>query len=271
MQNRKSLLGVVMLVFFALAGVPAQAAYSAANVKGSYSVLFNEWTEPTGSEGAVLGMVDFDGVGAVSGSFTVVNSTGLDVLTISSGSSYSVKANGSGSMTLVLTGTGSPGTVQIDFVLNSVSGSIAKSLQMLAVNSKTTNTNVVAGTAVATGLSGSASAANLKGAYSFLLNIWTAGTQQAILGTFSFDGASKVTLTYTQQQGPGSVSKGTGSGTYSVTTDGTGSMNLALSNGNSATEDFAINSVSAGVSKGFQTLETDSNTTFTVTGAAVHQ
>jgi len=240
MQHRKSMLGVVVvLVFFALASVRAQAAYSAANVKGSYSVLFNEWTEPTGSEGAVLGICDFDGVSVVTGSVTVVKGSGLEVQTISSGSSYSVKANGSGSMTLVLTSGSTTSTQQIDFVLNSVSSSIAKSLQMLAVNSKTTSTNVAAGSAMATDLSGSASAANLKGTYSFLLNIWTTGTQQAILGTFTFDGVSKVTLTYTQQQGPGSVTKGTGSGTYSVNSDGSGSMILTLSNGNSATEPSA--------------------------------
>jgi hypothetical protein len=233
--------------------------------------LLNKWTATTGDEGGALGILDFDGVSVVTGSITIVNSTGLEVATISSGSSYSVKANGSGSMTLMLTGSGGSQTVQTDFVLNSVSSAVAKGLQVLKVNGSTSETHVSAGAAIATGLSGSATAANLKGTYSFLLNIWTLGTQQAILGTFSFDGVSKVTLTYTQQQGPGSTTKGTGSGTYSVNTDGSGSMILTLSNGNSATEDFVINSVSGGVAKGFQTLETDSSSSSSVTGVAVHQ
>jgi len=271
MQNRKLLLSVVLLVFIALAGVRAQAAYSAANLKGSYGFLVNTWAEPTGNEGPSMGIADFDGVGAVTGSIAIVTKTGLLTGTIASGSSYSVKPNGTGSMTLILTGGGGSTTVQADFVLDSVSNSIAQGAQVLGLNSKTTNPSVATGSVFAINLSGSASAANLKGTYSFLLNNWTAGTQQVVLGTFTFDGVSKVTVSFTQQDGPGSLTHGTGSGTYAVNTDGSGSMTLALSNGSTPTLDFAMNSVSGSVAKGLQLLDTGSSITESTTGVADHQ
>lgn len=218
-----------------------------------------------------MGIANFDGVSAVTGSITIVTSTGVLSGTIASGSSYSVKPNGSGSMTLILAGGTGSTTVQADFVLDSVSGSIAQSVQVLGVNSKKTDANVTTGTVFAINLPGSASAANLKGTYSFLLNNWTAGTQQAVLGTYTFDGVSKVKVTFIQQDGPGSLTKGTGSGTYAVNTDGSGSMTLTLSNGSKPTLDFVMNTVAASVAQGIQLLDAFSSVTDSTTGVADHQ
>jgi hypothetical protein len=159
-------------------------------------------------------------------------------------------------------------------VLNSISSSIAKGLQLLPLNKSISDMNVQAGTAILVNLSGAAKAANLKGRYSIQLSKWTTGTQSALVGVIGFDGVSKVTISFTQQQGPGSVTTGTGSGTYSVNSDGSGSTTLTITSGSvtfTTQLDFVLNSVSGSIAKGLQLLEAVSNTSATMTLIAVHQ
>jgi hypothetical protein len=270
MPSRKSSMIIALLMLFAFANASAALTkYTAANVKGGYSFLLNKWPGPTSPDGAVLGRLNFDGASAVSGFFTVIDSGSLTVYSILAGSTYSVNPNGSGSIALNLSGGG---TDRFSFVLNSVTGSIAKSLQLLVINNSDNNSNVIAGTANSINLSGPATAANLKGAYSLLLNWWTPETQQALVGTIVFDGKSKVTLSFTEQQGPGSVTTGTGKGTYSVKSNGSGSIGLQLSNGTTMQLDLVLNSVSGAVAKGLQLLDVTNPSGPSVdTGTAVYQ
>jgi hypothetical protein len=271
---RKLPLLVVLLTLFAFTNISAAATYTVANVKGSYSFLANRWNTPSGGQGAEIGILNFDGAGAVtSGFMTVMNDGTLILLTVTSGSTYAVSPNGSGSMALNLTGGGINGTLPVGFVLNSVSGSIAKSLQLLELDS-TNQSGVLAGTANLINLSGPATAAKLKGTYSILLNWWTnTAPQQAFVGAIKFDGASKVTLSFTERQGFGLATTGTGSGTYSVNPDGSGSINLTLSNGTIMQFDLVMNSIAGtSVAKGIQLLDvTDPSNPSVDTGTAVYE
>jgi hypothetical protein len=261
-----------MLVTFA--GMSAATTYTAANLKGSYSLLVNAYGGASIGEAAAVGIFTFDGVSAVTGYVTNVNNGALNVQTISS-ATYTVSANGHGSVTAAFTNSNGnpPGSWQIAFVLNSVSGSVAHSLQAILVNTGSGDAAVWAISATSTNLTTTATAARLKGTYSASLNWWTTGTQQEEVGTFVFDGKSKVTSSFTYQVAEGTATTITGTGTYSVNSDGSGSMSLTLSNSTTVDFDFVMNSATGTApAKGIELLEVDNlSSTFVVTGNAVYQ
>ncbi len=116
---------VIPLMLLGFANISAAVTtYTAANVKGSYSVLMNGYSGAS-SETAWLGIFNFDGAGAVSGYVTIMDSGSLSVATIASGSTYSVNPNGNGTMAATFTGSFGSETGHLAFTLNSVSSSIA--------------------------------------------------------------------------------------------------------------------------------------------------
>lgn len=253
-----------LLVFLSL---PARAAYTTATVKGSYSFLLNEWTATPGTNSASVGVLTFDGIGGVSGSFLQVTSTGPQHFDVENGSVYSVERNGAGSMSLVT----SSGTLPFAFMMASVSGGVAQQLQLLLLNP--TGANVVsAGTAMAINLSSPGSNANLKGTYSLLINNWQADPSWPMIGAVGglrFDGTSSVTFSYMQEVG-GVSSTQTMLGTYSIDTDGSGTM--VFGTGASAvTYDFAINDVRKSIATGVQFLNGSSNVSVVSTAVATRQ
>jgi hypothetical protein len=268
---RKSAVLAVLLALFALANTSAAVTtYSAANVKGSYSVLMNGYSGAS-SELAWLGIFNFDGIGTVSGSINIIDSGNLGVATISSGSTYSVSPNGSGTITMNVTGSMGSETGQMAFVLNTVTGSIAQNLKLILINTSADDSHVRAGSASLINLTAPATAARLKGTYSLLLNWWTTGTQQGLIGTIAFDGKSKVTISFTDQLAEDTATTGTGSGTYTVNPNGSGSVSLKLSNGTTMQLDLVLSSI-AGVAKNVQFLDvTDPSSTSVDTGSAIYE
>ena len=264
---RKSSVLVLLVALLAFTSVAGATTYTAANVKGSYSVLMNGYSGAA-SETAWLGIFNFDGVSAVSGSITIIDSGSLSVFPVPSGSTYSVSPNGSGSITLNTSGGG-----PMAFVLNSISASIAKSLQLVLIDTSKNDAHVRAGTATLINLSAAATAAKLKGTYGVLLNWWTTATQQGAVGTIAFDGKSKVTISYTDQQAEQTATTVTGSGTYSVNSDGSGSLSLTLSNATTMQLDFVLNSITGtSVAKGLQLMDVTSPSSTSVdTGTAVYE
>jgi hypothetical protein len=241
---------VALLMLLSMFSLPARAAYSAATVKGSYSFLLNEWTTTSGTNSSTIGVLTFDGVSEVSGGILQVTNTSRQQFNIESGSTYSVERNGTGSLNLVT----SSGTLPFSIVLSSVSGGVAQQFQLLLLNPTGANT-VTAGTAVAVNLSSAGSAANLKGTYSVLINLWQANPNLPMIGAVgsaTFDGVGSVTLSYTQEVG-GVSSTQTVTGTYSVATDGSGTMVFG-SGAAAVTFDFAINNVRKSIARGLQFL-----------------
>ena len=271
MSNKKSSVLVLLLMLLTFANISVAATtYSAANVRGSYSVLMNGYSGSS-SETAWLGMFNFDGINAVSGYITIMDSGSLSVATISSGSTYSVSPNGTGSITINVAGSMGSETGYVAFTLNSVSASIAKSLQLLLIDTSANDAHVRAGTANLINLSASATVAKLKGTYSLLLNSWTTGTQQGMVGTIVFDGKGRVTVSFTDQLAEQTATTATGSGTYSVNSDGSGSISLTLSNSTTMQLDFVMNSITGGA-KGIQLMDvTAPSSTSVDTGIAVYE
>jgi hypothetical protein len=269
---RKSSVVVVVLMLFTFAGMSAATTYTAANVKGSYSFLLNGYGGTT-LESASVGIFTFDGVNTVTGYLEGLNDGSPEVITITSGSTYTVSANGQGSLTANATSSlKGAESFQVGFVLNSVTASVAHSLQMVLLSNK--DPQVWTWSATLINLTVPATAARLKGTYSFLLDSWTSGTGQAYLGTFVFDGKSKVTSVLQIRTGGGSGSTTvTGTGTYSVNSDGSGSMSLTLSNAATPEFDFVMNSITGtSVAKGIQLIEVDNPSTTAVNnGNAVYE
>jgi len=236
-------MAAAMVTPVALAQSPA---FNNGSLKGSYGFLMAKWTsDSTINASAVLGVVSFDGVGNVSGSFTD-NSAGTITTGTLSGT-YSVKSNGTGSMTLTPSGGKN---VTMALVIDASS----KNLQLMRTNCDTTCSNYVSsGTAIAQ-VSTSFSNASLKGAYGWLINKWTPDPNQeadASLGIATFDGAGNMKVSGTDNTA-GTITTLKLTGTYSANSDGTGSYALSDSKGNKTDGVFVINAAG----KGFQFMHT---------------
>jgi hypothetical protein len=263
-------------MLFTFAGMSAATTYTAANVKGSYSLLANVYGGGVSiSQAAGVGIFTFDGVSAVTGYVTNVDHGSINVQTISSGT-YTVSANGHGSVTASFTNSNGnpPGAWQFAFVVNSVTALVARDLQVILINTSAGDPRVYSIAMTSTNLTVPATAAKLRGTYSVLLNWWVTGVQQVAVGTFVFDGKSKVTGSFAYQVAEGTTTTVTGTGTYSVNSDGSGSiMSLALSNSVTMDFDFVINTATGtSVAKGIQLLEVDNPDSLAVaTGNAVYE
>jgi hypothetical protein len=112
---------------------------------------------------------------------------------------------------------------------------------------------------------------SLKGSYSFLTNLWTADVNTnefGMVGVMRFDGEGKVTGSYTSVSA-GVVETGTLGGTYSVNSNGTGSLDFTTG----STSQFAIilNRVDDKVAHGVELLQTNDSNNEALSGSAVLQ
>lgn len=115
------------------------------------------------------------------------------------------------------------------------------------------------------------SKASLKGSYSFLTNLWTANgstRQFGMLGIMTFDGAGNVTGSYSSVSWD-TVQTGTFSGTYTVSSDGVGT--ITLTTGLTAQFAITINSTVSGIAHGVQLLQTNDSNNEIISGTAVLQ
>lgn len=250
---------VSVTTLFAVSVQAAVAVFSNASVKGSYSFLLNRWTaDVNASQEGNLGLMTFDGAGGVTASFTSMRNGVLSTGTATG--TYSINANGTGTVNL----TGQNGTLQFAIVLNSTAAGIARSVELLLTND-TTN-SVTSGTAVLqSSVAPTYNAASLKGNLAFQLNEWTADVNESrngIVGRFSFNGAGKVTVSFTEMKA-GVLQTGSCTGTYTVNSDGTGALSLVCGTDTPqialVLNSVAVNPAGVGLAKGFQLLQTNEN------------
>jgi len=103
------------------------SSFTNASLMGSYEVMLTKWTNAQNSQAdASVGVMTFDGVGTVQGSFTEASNT---VQTSTFTATYSVNPDGSGSMTT--TGSGDTVTLSFGIVSASSNGTGAKGLLLL--------------------------------------------------------------------------------------------------------------------------------------------
>lgn len=206
---------------------------------GSYGILLNQWpSSNTGNDktSGLLGVLNFDGAGNVTATYTKVN---LDFSVKTGTATGTYSPNPDGSYTLNLTFDDESVWTLVAAVTDRGS-----SLQLLVTGGDPMNTfkgnanpaQVFSGTGRIQSEQGTMPA----GSYGYLITGWPdAGNKpDVIFGIMNLDGAGNLKGSYTLVNGRPTAFPGTLSGTYSVNPDGTGSMTVNLDVG--ITASFAI-------------------------------
>lgn len=234
----------------------APAVYSSGSLKGSYSFLTNKWlTDPDSqTPHAILGIMNFNGLGNATSAVTDNNNG--SVTTATGTGTYSVAKDGTGSINW----TDSNGGTATQIIVLDAAG---KSFQGLTTSCTGCDTSVYSYTAVKMGAS-SFSNASLKGNFEFMTLKWTSSQNpeaENSLGIVTFDGIGKVKVSSTMNHA-GQVQSLKQAGTYSVNSNGSGSLTVTDQNNDSFTIAFVINSANPTTSagKGLQYMVTGCNT-----------
>jgi hypothetical protein len=206
------------LATYSVSLIPASAQVT--SPKGPYGILVNQWKDPNSNNvSALLGVLNFDGAGDVTGSYTLVskNPTATGTLT----GTYSGNQDGSNTVNLTFDvgGTITAAMVVTDggtgLQLLVTGGSLPKPGQVLS----------------GTGRIQSALGTMPAGTYGYLSNQWPDANNPptGTFGVFNLDGAGNLTGSYTLVGvNTGPPISGTFMGNYSVNPDGTGSATYNL-------------------------------------------
>jgi len=255
---------VCLLVFVTVVLVlSAQATtFNNASLHGSYAFLGSRWTADVNvPQGGVIGVMTFDGVGNVTESYTGMVNGSLIAGTFTG--TYTVNTNGTGTIAF------SPGW-QWAFVINSTSAKIAHGIQLLLVTNLGDNE---VGTSTALLQSSTAKTytmATLKGNYSFQADEWTADASQPIYagnGLFTFDGKGNVKGSSSSMEGGGTLQTQTFTGTYTVNSDGIGT--ISLSTGTQYV--LVLNTATGALADGLQIVQTNTTGNLAICGTAQKQ
>ncbi len=259
--------GVLGFVMLALALSVQAASFSNASLKGGYSFLANRRTANVNTpQLAAVGVMTFDGVGNVTGSYTSISDHAVQSGAL--GGTYLVKSNGTGILSLT-TGL----TAQFAITLNSTAAGVAHGVQLLQTDD--TSNEVVSGTALLQSTTaGKYTAASSKGNFALQYNPWTDDAslpEDGGVGIFSFDGKGSIKGSVTIMFDGGQVG-GPFKATYKVNSDGSGTITGIGKH--SLRIAFVLNSVAAGQAKALQFLDTntgDGSGNLVITGNALKQ
>ncbi len=255
---------VCLLVFVTIVLVlSAQGVtFSNASLQGSYTFLGTRWTaDVTAPQGGMIGVMTFDGVGNLTESYTgMVNGS---LLSGTFTGTYTVNSDGTGTMNL------SNGW-QWAFVLNSPSAKIAHGIQLLLITNLGYNEVGTSTALLQSSTSKTYTVANLKGTYSFQSNEWTADPSQPIYagnGLLTFDGKGNVKGSSSYMEGGGTLQTETFTGTYTVDSDGSGTISLS-SGGQYA---LVLNTATGSFADGLQIVQTNTTGNLAICGTAQRQ
>lgn len=244
---------------------PANKLWSASaqvtSPNGSYGILVDQWKDSNSTSlSGFLGVLNFDGAGNITGTYTLVNTVNFRLSTGTLTGTYSGNPDGSN-------------TVNLTFDVGAtVTAAMAVTDQGAGIQLLLTGGSVVKPGQVRTGIGRIQSAQGTMpaGSYGYTLNQWPdANSQpQAIVGVINLDGAGNATGSVTvvgQDVGPAPLSA-TSAGTYSINPDGTGTLTLNVTVGITIT--FAIVVTDGG--SGILLLETNESDGFSqlVSGVA---
>ncbi len=236
---------IFIILTIALA-TSAQATFSNASLKGTYSYTANIWSaNPNTTETGWLAVITFDGAGNMSASCLAVSENGVQ--SYLDHGTYAVNANGTGTFSWA---SGNQSAI----TLNSTAAGVAHGVQIVQINYP--YNVVIWGSAVLQSTTAQTySVASIKGAFSFQWNQWTVdvnANQAASTGKITFDGKGNLKGSGTTVNG-GVVKTGSFTGTYTVNADGSGTAILS----NNTQWGFVLNNKPlTGSAKGAQFLYT---------------
>lgn len=246
------LLAFVLALCFAYltpANKLSSASAQVTSPNGSYGILLNQWKDANSNNAsALLGLLNFDGAGNITGSYTLVSKNAPATGTLKG--TYSGNSDGSNTVHLIFD-AGATATAAIA-VTDGGTG-----LQLLVTGGSLIKPGqVVSGTGRIVTAQGTMPA----GSYGYLLNVWPDANNQplAVFGVVNLDGAGNATGSYTLlgvDVGPAPAS-GTFLGTYSVNPDSTGTLTATLDIGITATVTVVVTDGGSGLLM-LQTGESD--------------
>lgn len=226
---------------------------------GSFGFLVNaSFSFADNQQGfAILGLMNWDGAGNVTGSYTAEQGVdGNQPQQNAAGSltgTYSTKPDGTGSITLAL-------DLGITATFAVVMADGGQSMQMVLTNCRFGPEGCNLYPSVFSGVARAAQTAPLNGSYA--IQMANAPVPSGTIGTAKFDGAGNVVLSYTtvnigndDKSGVPPIINATLTGTYSVNPDGTGTMKFAT--GQSASPNATIAFVITDKGSGILALITD--------------
>jgi hypothetical protein len=208
------------------------------SLNGSFGFLINASFRPQSTDNgtAVLGVMNFDGAGNVTGPYTFEiggNSTqAAQTITGTFTGTYSRNPDGTGNVTIAL-----DAGITVTFAM--VITDSGQGLQLVATNL----TGGDIGGIVISGVARAAQAGSVKGSYGFQLN--NSPVPAGTIGVANFDGKGNVAVSFTSV-GVGSdpnqppVMSGTLTGTYSTNPDGSGTISFPAQSGQSGNSAFAF-------------------------------
>ena len=224
-----SLLFPVCLMVLALAGAGTLAAQVAPPTNPVGFVLNGTFSDPSTNGGmAILGLMNFNGAGVVSGPYDLeIGSGGTQTQQSVSGSftgAYSFASNGTGTMTLAFD---SGLTLNLDVLIDGHS----RGMELVVTSCSGTNCDLT-GTVISgvgelefDGRPHTFAAHPLNGSYG-VHSTKSSPTPATSLGVWTFDHKGNATLVVTFVSTNGVVQTGTLTGTYSAHSNGTGTITI---------------------------------------------
>jgi len=265
MKHKRSFSRLVSMLVLTLTLTCAGFAQST-SLSGSFGFLVNEsyFMRPNNNGTAILGVMNFDGAGNVTGGFTFQTGALRDrpVQTIAGTltGTYSSKPDGSGSVTVVF-------DAGITFTYAMAIADGGQSLQLVMTNCLFGSNGCNFFSTVNSGIARVAKAAALNGSYAFQFN--NIPNPTGTIGVMKFDGAGNVAMSFTaiapgkdDMSGQAPISSGTLTGTYSNNPDGSGTFSFKAASDQAAGPAFAFVITDGGSQ--LLLLRTDNNAAFDV-------
>ena len=220
----------------------SSASAQAVAPNGSYGILLNQWKDANSNNiSAILGVLNFDGAGNVTGTYTLVTTKNPTAATGTWTGTYSGNPDGSNTVNLTFDVGGT-----ITAAVMVTDGGNALQI-LLTGGSLLKPGQVINGTGRIQSAQGSMPAGN----YGYLINQWPDANNgpQGVFGLTYLDGAGKVFGFYTIAGNTGASAPLTGTltGTYSVNPDSTGSITINLDIGFTSTYAMVVTDGGAGI------------------------
>jgi hypothetical protein len=236
-------LGLALCFAFSMpANKLCSASAQVTSPNGSYGVLLNQWKDPSSNNvTATLGVLNFDGAGNVSGTYTIAQTKNQTAVTGTWTGTYSGNPDGSNTVNLTLD---VGGTITLAVVVTDG----GTGLQLLVAGGSLAKPGQVLN---GTGRIQSSLGSIPSGNYGYLINQWPDSNNgpQGTFGLVYLDGAGNVFgfYTITGNTGASAPLTGTLKGTYSVNPDSTGSFSVTLDIGFSVTYSMVITDGGSGI------------------------